>query len=77
MRTPAVGGRRTAQLGELRDRRLAELLGFLLDAGGSLDRTAAQPALDEVDRRAGQPRVGRPQVREELAALAVGPGVAQ
>ena len=61
----------------MRDRRLAELLGLLLDAGCGLDRTTAQPALDEVDGRAGQPGVGRAQVREELPALAVGPGVAQ
>ena len=70
-------GRRAAQLGEMRDRRFAELLGLLLDARRGEDRPTAQPSFDEVDRRAGEARVGRAEVGEQLAALAVCPRVAK
>ena len=73
----ATGGSPRAQLGERRQRRLAQLLGLLLDALRARDRPAAQPALDEVDRGAAEARVRRAQVREQLAPSRVEPRVAQ
>ena len=70
-------GRRAAQLRKVRDRRLAKLLGLLLDACGGVDRATAQAAFDEVDGRTGEARVGRAEVGEQLAALPVGPRVAK
>ena len=66
-----------AQLGERGNRRLAQLLGLLLDARGRVDRASAQAALDVVDGRAREAGVRRAQEREELAAARVRPRVAQ
>src|SRR5207248_8157374 len=55
------------------ERRAAEPLGLLLDAGRRLDRPPAEPPFDEVDARPRQAREGRAEEGEEVAAAALEP----
>ena len=75
---PSTGASAAAQLGERRHRRLAQLLGLLLDARRRVDRAPAQPALDEVDRRARpRPEYGERRNAKSSRRPAVEPRVAQ
>src|SRR5205085_10521009 len=62
---------------EGRGRLAAELRDLLLDPLGLRDAAPAQATFEEVDVVAREPRVRRAQEREQLAPLAVKPGVAE
>ena len=62
---------------EVRQRLASELSDLLLDPGGDGHAPAAQPPFQEVDVRAGEARVRRAQEGEQVAPLALEPGVAE
>jgi hypothetical protein len=69
-----VGASERIQCGE---RRTAQLLHLLLDALRCGHGSAAQPALDEIDAWSRDAGERRPQVREQVAAVAAEPREAQ
>ncbi len=73
VRTPASGVSRVTQVAQRDERRLAQALGLLLDAARLVHRTAAKPALGEVDARARHRGVRAAQEGIELTAAAAHP----
>ena len=72
------GGERRLRLAEKLERRqrvtVAEPHRLLLRALTRLDRASAEPSLDPVDARPGEPRIGRAEEAVELTATAALPG---
>ena len=65
------------KLDERRNGRAAKPLALLLDPGRIGDGAPAEPPFDEVHRSSLEPRVGRAEEREEIAALSAAPDEAQ